>query len=302
MSFSLKIIPDFSTFKRIIPVSQSYGWEPDPFDPRDETFEFGTTAADRNYSSSVNSVDKSYLYKEISAQLHLPSCTANAGADYLEAVDVLDRVKAKIKNGMAEREAVAEAVAEVPNFSRLFLWWNGRNEMDPPRHKDIASGCYNRLIMDVASRFGVCKEDLWPYNEDLLPPNNEPRPIVRPSLSAYRNARGHMTSSYHAILDSGDVRLEKVVKALQATPGVMFGTALGSDFGSCGDKVIYKPSTIRGRHAMVIVGYDRDKSAFKVRNSWGRQFGVDGYCWMHESYIAWRGTRSLWVCTKGVLS
>lgn len=302
MPFSLKFSKDFFTFKRNILVAQNYGWEPDPFDQRDEDHEFGTTQADKNYSSSVSEIDRSNLYKAISAQLHLPSCTANAGADYLEAVDVLDRVRSKTKNGMDEKQAIGEALAEVPHYSRLFLWWNGRNEMDPPRHKDIDSGCYNRLIMDIASRFGVCREKLWPYDENVLPPNNEPRPIVRPSLSAYRDARGHMTSSYHAILDHGDVRLEKIVKAIQATPGVMFGTGIGPSFGDCEDKVIHKPQYTNGRHAMVIVGYDRNKSAFKVRNSWGKDFGVNGYCWMHEDYIAWRGTNSFWVCTKGVLS
>jgi len=293
---------DLTSFLRHVQETPNYGWDPDPFDIRDEEHEFETTPANKNYSSSVSSIDNADYFKEMSNQLHLPSCTANAGADFLEAVDVKERVDAKVKNGVSFKEAVKQALEEVPNYSRLFLWWNGRNEMDPPRHKDIESGCYNRLIMDIASRFGVCRESLWPYDEKKLPPNWEPRPIVRPSLSAYRDARGHMTASYHAILDDGDKRLEKVVKALQAVPGVLFGTALGTEFGGCGDRVLMKPTVTRGRHAMVIVGYDRNKSAFKVRNSWGTDFGVDGYCWMHESYVSWRGTKSLWVCTKGVLS
>ncbi len=35
-----------------------------------------------------------------------------------------------------------------------------------------------------------------------------------------------------------------------------------------------------GAHAMVIVGYDDAKQAFKVRNSWGADWGEDGYCWI----------------------
>lgn len=35
-----------------------------------------------------------------------------------------------------------------------------------------------------------------------------------------------------------------------------------------------------GGHAMLVVGYDDAKGAFKVLNSWGRNWGNDGYCWI----------------------
>jgi fibronectin type 3 domain-containing protein len=35
-----------------------------------------------------------------------------------------------------------------------------------------------------------------------------------------------------------------------------------------------------GGHAVVIVGYDDTKSAFKVRNSWSTFWGQSGYCWI----------------------
>ena len=48
-------------------------------------------------------------------------------------------------------------------------------------------------------------------------------------------------------------------------------------------------------HAMVVVGYDDAKSAFKIINSWGRSWGTDGYGWIsyqhfprvvREAYVA----------------
>ena len=276
----------------------AYGWEPDPQDDRNETYEFQTTWAAKA-SSSASSIDNSKYYKPISNQWHMPSCTANAGADYLEAVDIYDKIRSGVD--------IYSAVANQPDYSRMFLWWNGRNEMDPPRIHDEKSGCYNRLIMDVAARFGVPEEKYWPYNEEKLPPLNRERPVVRPSVTAYRMARPHTIERYHALLGKDDARLEQVIKALKANPGVLFGTALGEEFGSVGDKVLRIPKTTIARHAMVIVGYERSKAAFLVRNSHGLGFGIQenqelrGYFWMHESYVAWSKTKSLWVCTKGAM-
>jgi Papain family cysteine protease len=45
---------------------------------------------------------------------------------------------------------------------------------------------------------------------------------------------------------------------------------------------IYKdpPSKNAGLHAMVVVGYDNDKNAFKLINSWGTEWGDDGFAWV----------------------
>jgi len=49
----------------------------------------------------------------------------------------------------------------------------------------------------------------------------------------------------------------------------------------------YEPGTvwdyagpIAGSHAMLIVGYDDALGAYKVRNSWGSEWGDAGYCWV----------------------
>lgn len=39
----------------------------------------------------------------------------------------------------------------------------------------------------------------------------------------------------------------------------------------------------RGAHAMVVVGYDDDRNAFRVLNSWGRVWADNGYGWMDYS-------------------
>ncbi|CAN5525212.1 hypothetical protein BH10BAC5_BH10BAC5_27870 [soil metagenome] len=47
-------------------------------------------------------------------------------------------------------------------------------------------------------------------------------------------------------------------------------------------------------HAMLLVGYDETKNAFKIMNSWGTSWGDGGYCWM--SYNAFnKCIRECWV-------
>lgn len=40
-----------------------------------------------------------------------------------------------------------------------------------------------------------------------------------------------------------------------------------------------------GDHAMLVVGYDDVKKAFKIMNSWGKTWGNDGYCWMDYDFF-----------------
>lgn len=47
----------------------------------------------------------------------------------------------------------------------------------------------------------------------------------------------------------------------------------------------FKPSTVRGGHAIAIVGYTADKR-FIVRNSWGTAWGDKGFAYASEAYIA----------------
>ncbi len=47
---------------------------------------------------------------------------------------------------------------------------------------------------------------------------------------------------------------------------------------------VFKPATVRGGHCIAIVGYTADKR-FIVRNSWGTDWGENGYAYASEAYI-----------------
>ena len=57
-------------------------------------------------------------------------------------------------------------------------------------------------------------------------------------------------------------------------------------FGYYGlDPWLYRGPEI-GWHAMCIVGYDDERHAFKVRNSWGDEWSDQGYLWMdYDNFV-----------------
>lgn len=50
-------------------------------------------------------------------------------------------------------------------------------------------------------------------------------------------------------------------------------------------------------HAVIIVGWDDDKGAWRVRNSWGRGWGEDGYAWVKYEHNA-IGWDTVWAVAK----
>ena len=81
---------------------------------------------------------------------------------------------------------------------------------------------------------------------------------------------------------------------------VAIGTFVDSNFGSLNfQNQVWRPNNelkLRNGHAMCVVGYDDTKfgGAFEVMNSYGQNWGDEGYCWIkYEDLLKWTG--ELWV-------
>lgn len=48
---------------------------------------------------------------------------------------------------------------------------------------------------------------------------------------------------------------------------------------------VYDSDSFRGYHALSIIGYDDNKQAFKIINSWGSGWGIEGYGWIDYDFI-----------------
>jgi hypothetical protein len=81
---------------------------------------------------------------------------------------------------------------------------------------------------------------------------------------------------------SAKIYIDDIRKYLQNSKPILIGMKFNLN-----NQILYQFNTIipsainkeeEGRHMMVIVGYDDDDNAFKIRNSWGAGWGKGGYC------------------------
>ena len=219
-----------------------------------------------------------------SNQYSLAACAGNASIDSVEIVNAIEG-KPSVQ------------------LSRLFVYTLARNMVDEDGdgHSDINKdeGTYIRLCFDVLSKFGVCREDIpagqggWPY--DLS------KAFILPDLKAMRAATAHRIHSYYRIYETGNDRLEAIMAALQGLHPVVFGTTVDESFRRINDLTPWSPTEADiGGHAMVVVGYLRGLG-FIVKNSWGADWGENGFCIMKTEVFTSSKTRDIWVPTSGTL-
>lgn len=59
-----------------------------------------------------------------------------------------------------------------------------------------------------------------------------------------------------------------------------------------------KPENLAGYHAITIIGYDDEKKAFRMVNSWGERWGDGGFLWLAEDFVRDYGTDG-WALVPG---
>lgn len=250
-----------------------FGYRPDPPSAKDRDFAtFGAKLA------TVHSGDVDLRpHCTETHQLRLSSCVGNATADSVE-----------ILNSIEGRPPV--------QLSRLFVYTLARNFMDIDRDGkgdiDKDDGTYIRLAFEVLSKFGICTEKAWPYDLGKV--------STLPSLKSMREATGHRIHAYYRISETGDSRCDAILKALRSNHPVVFGTLINTAFGEVSDLTPVGPPSgaTRGGHAMIVVGYLTGQG-FIIKNSWGADWGSNGFCVMKPEYLAWSKTSDLWVPTRG---
>jgi len=85
-------------------------------------------------------------------------------------------------------------------------------------------------------------------------------------------------------------RIEHIKAYLDAGTPLVFGAKLGDRFMNWKNSDVIRYDTynytgMHANHAMVLVGYDDSKNAFRVRNSWGKQWGDEGSIWVDYNYF-----------------
>ncbi len=217
-------------------------------------------------------VDLRNLSSVIEDQGSIGSCTANA---IVGAIEMLINKLGK----------------PYEDLSRLFIYYNTRTLQGTLSNGDITYGTSIREAIKTCVDIGVCTEEIWPYANMLW--------NILPSVNAYTDALRHRVTNYYSIMNHEHIRY-----AVAEGYGVVFGIQIYDSFQNTPSSGIVPENDIAlSGHAMVIVGYNDQEQKYIVRNSWGTDWGNNGYCFMDYNYVNSEGY-NFWIIKQyhGILA
>lgn len=159
-------------------------------------------------------------------------------------------------------------------LSRLFVYYNGRLLEGSTSYDQ---GVEIRSAIKGTAHFGICTEELWPYDIGMFD--------VKPTPECYRDGSHRVIPKYERLYSLSDM-LDAINNNYPVAAGFTFYQNflyLDKD-----DYVVKNPSynekTI-GSHAMAIVGYDLEMKHVIAKNSFGTEWGLNGYCHIPFDYV-----------------
>ena len=199
--------------------------------------------------------------------------TPAGGMDLPASVDLSDKMP-PVGNQGQQQSCVAWAIAyalksyeekvesgQVLKFSPAFIYNQINNGLNAPTYVTDA--------LNVLSQQGVCQYDEMPYNSNDW--------ISKPTPQMQQNAKKFRIDYWRKI---NHTDLKEVKAHLAAGYPVIIGAKVSEEFISNGKDIWKDAGTPAGGHCMLLVGYDDTKNAFKVMNSWGQEWGENGFGWI----------------------
>ena len=134
----------------------------------------------------------------------------------------------------------------------------------------------------AAERFGVADPDClaWSASAVLYTAKPHGAAMTAMPLSPTPDRAGRtvrIDAGSHVVIDAGQIAAKK--KWLDLHGPMAFMCFLPVDFTGAPTSGIYSTVTggIRGRHAMLVVGFDDRDSCWTIKNSWGSAWGTNGF-------------------------
>ncbi len=206
-------------------------------------------------------VDLSPYCPEVRHQGHILSCVGwAAGYGALS-------IQRAILNRCTDREVINRHA-----HSALFLY----NQIKPA---DCRQGSRISDAMQFLSTQGDCLAGQFDF--DINDCSQQPDTVI--SQQARRFAIQDFMTLFGAN-DSPDHKIERVKRAIARHKPVVIGMLVLRNFYQLKNAEYWHPdlgnTSPAGGHALVVVGYDERREAFRLFNSWGKNWGDEGYIWV----------------------
>lgn len=204
----------------------------------------------------------------------------------VESVDLTNNF-APVRNQGRQGSCASFAVSSVieamrkdkRRYSPAFLYWSAR---EITGNTDRDSGATLLDVIKGATLKGICSEDNMPYNADNF--------SMAPTESAIKEASDCLVIEAKTV----NTNLRDIRSALSDGFPVIIATKIFDSFSDTMSGFVRHPSKKEmadgtrndghGNHAMVVCGFSDKERVLIVRNSWGKDFGVNGYCYIPYSY------------------
>lgn len=226
------------------------GYIPSKIGPEDEFYSF-------NDDVIPERMDLSAYFGNVKDQGQLGSCTAFPIAAVYEFAAIQNKNKVDV--------------------SELFVYYNSR-VLRGNVHEDTGVSLLDAV--NSVKEHGACFSETYPYEIENF--KNEP------NENSFIEAKHQVVEkAYRVAIKEKDFK-----QAIAKGHPVIFGLKLFESFYPKDKSGLITYPTAKeashknhGHHAMLLVGYNDDEKLFKVRNSWGKTFGNEGYCFIPYDYV-----------------
>jgi C1A family cysteine protease len=222
--------------------------------------------------------DRDYIYQSDSTEVLREQVDLREWDTIVESQDSLGSCASNALTNAYELKVVKDYPDKFVHLSRLFVYYNTRLE-DGTINED--AGIYLRDGLKAIKKYGICTEDLWPYDIEQW--------NIKPSDEAYEDAKKRSILQYQKLIST-----YYITEVLNNNKPVVFGMTIYDSFMELNERIstVSFPSRKEkslGGHAMCMVGYDLEKRLFLAKNSFGPDWGDKGYCWIPFDYIRQEG-------------
>lgn len=231
--------------------ARATGWKPDIPDIRDKVYK-----ARKSSRVIPDTFDMRDRFPKCWHQGTLGSCTAQAVAGACIFLDIYDD----------------DVQILVP--SRLFIYYNTRVIENSVKSDD---GAYIRNAIKSVVKYGYPDESKWPYKISKF--------RWKPRATSYKHASKEKISVYSRVPRNLDT-FKSIISG--GVPIILGFSVYDSVYTLAVEKTGYIPvpqskDKLTGGHAVLLVGYT--KRHFIFRNSWGTDWGDNGYGYLPNKFI-----------------